>query len=306
VINRRSEKEARITKRSLTIFLVALLIFALVNLLELSDLFPSNEAANIHTRGQYVEVHFIDVGQGDSIYIKTPAQDILIDGGDRGSAALDYLLSQNVKDLELVIGTHPHADHIGGLIEVLETIPVREVMDPGVVHTSKTFEDYLVLIDEKDIDFTAARAGMKRTFEDGTVLEILSPDSPSEDDLNNASIVARLTYGKVSFLFTGDAEIPSENAMLDAMSPLRSTILKAGHHGSSTSTVDAFLEAVSPEAVVIMCGADNSYGHPHREVLEKLEDADIKVFRTDIHGTIIVSTDGKSYGISYDKSVEPN
>lgn len=179
-------------------------------------------------------------------------------------------------------------------------------MDPGVVHTSKTFEDYLVLIDEKDIDFTAARAGMKRTFEDGTVLEILSPDSPSEDDLNNASIVARLTYGKVSFLFTGDAEIPSENAMLDAMSPLRSTILKAGHHGSSTSTVDAFLEAVSPEAVVIMCGADNSYGHPHREVLEKLEDADIKVFRTDIHGTIIVSTDGKSYGISYDKSVEPN
>jgi competence protein ComEC len=261
----------------------------------------SGQTTGIHLEKGTATVHFIDVGQGDSIYIKTSTHDILIDAGERGDIVTKYLKEQQVDDLELVISTHPHSDHIGGLIDVLENIPVEEVIDPGVVHTSKTFEDYLTLIDEKGIRFTEGRAGMRRTIEDGTILEILSPAAPDSDDLNNASIVAKFTYGTVSFLFTGDAEKSTEKEILSAGSNLKSTVLKAGHHGSSTSTSDDFLEAVSPKAAVIMCGTGNSYGHPHEEILEKLESADIDIYRTDLLGTIVIETDGKNYRVSSDK-----
>lgn len=297
-----------------TTVIIALIILALYNLIESRDLFPARETPGMQSqdelqddlrddlRDDLVEVHFIDVGQGDSIYIKTPSQDILIDGGERGDTVVDYLRSQDVDDLELVIGTHPHSDHIGGLINVFEEIPVKEVMDPGVVHTSKTFEDYLTLIDEKNMIFTVVRAGTKRVYDDGVVIEILSPVNPDSDNLNDASIVARLTFGDIAFLFTGDAETPSENEMLIAGAPLKSTILKAGHHGSSTSTGDDFLEAVSPEAVVIMCGYDNSYGHPHREILEKLDVADVEVYRTDLQGSIVFVTNGRDYEVYHEGS----
>lgn len=252
-------------RTTLTTVIIALVLLALYQLMDTNGFLSDQEAMSADTQSGFVEVHFIDVGQGDSIYIKTPTQDILIDGGERGDTVVEYLKEQNVEDLELVIGTHPHADHIGGLINVFEQIPVTEVMDPGVVHTSKTFEDYLTLIDQNNMIFTVVRAGTKRTYDDGTILEILSPTNPGEENLNDASIVAKLTFGDISFLFTGDAETPSENEMLSSGYQLKSTILKAGHHGSSTSTSDDFLKAVSPEAVVIMCGTDNSYGHPMKK-----------------------------------------
>lgn len=293
-------KRRRQNKITLTTVIAALIILAVINLVESNNLMPEDKAVEVSSQDSTVEVHFIDVGQGDSIYIKTPSQDILIDAGERGDTVVNYLNSLNVEDLELVIGTHPHSDHIGGLINVFEEIPVKEVMDPGVVHTSKTFEDYLTLIDEKDMIYTVVRAGTKRTYDDGTVLEILSPENPDEENLNDASIAARLTFGEISFLFAGDAEIPSEKKMLDAGYNLKSTVLKAGHHGSSTSTSNEFLKAVSPEAVVIMCGAGNTYGHPHKETLAKLEAAGVKVYRTDLMGTIIVETNGSTYDIMYE------
>ena len=143
-----------------------------------------------------LEAHFIDVGQGDSILIKTADKNILIDGGDRGNTVVNYLRNQGVSSLDLVIGTHPHADHIGGLINVMEAIPVKEIIDPGVAHTTITFEDYLDIIDEKDIKFTEGRAGMTRDLGGGAELEIIHPVSPSSNHLNNASIVARVTFGK--------------------------------------------------------------------------------------------------------------
>jgi len=293
-------RRRRQNKLTLTTVIAALILLAVINLVESNNLMPENKAVEVSSQDSTVEVHFIDVGQGDSIYIKTPSQDILIDAGERGDTVVNYLNNLNVEDLELVIGTHPHSDHIGGLINVFKEIPVKEVMDPGVVHTSKTFEDYLTLIDEKDIIYTVVRAGIKRTYDDGTVLEILSPENPDEEKLNDASIAARLTFGEISFLFAGDAEVPSEKKMLEAGYNLKSTVLKAGHHGSSTSTSKEFLEAVSPEAVVIMCGAGNTYGHPHKETLAKLEAAGIKVYRTDLMGNIIVETNGSTYDIMYE------
>ncbi len=245
-----------------------------------------------------LEVHFIDVGQGDSILIKTPQKNILIDGGNRGTTALNYIRNQGVNALDFIISTHPHADHIGGLINVIQSIQVGEVIDPAVPHTTKTFEEYITLIDQKGIWFTEGRAGMKWDVGGGATIHILHPTSPSQSDLNNASIVVRLTFGEVSFLFAGDAESAAESQILNRGYELNSTILKVGHHGSKTSTTQAFLKAVKPEAAIIMCGKTNAYGHPHQDILNKLSAANVEIYRTDLHGSIVVVTDGDTYSIN--------
>lgn len=270
-------------------------VFILLLLVIMAQWFlQSDDAGDLS--GQ-VTVHFIDVGQGDAIFIETPGQNILIDGGERGPAVADYLLSLGVESLDLVIGTHPHSDHIGGLINVLQEIAVREVIDPGVIHTSKTFEDYLTLIDEKEIIFTEGRAGLRRELGGGAMMLLLHPTSPSSSHLNNASIVARLDCGQVGFLFAGDVEGAAEGEILEGGSRLAAAILKVSHHGSKDSTTQAFLDAVRPEVAVITCGSGNSYGHPHRETLDKLDRAGAKIYRTDQQGTIVVATDGESYTI---------
>lgn len=251
-------------------------------------------------------VHFIDVGQGDAILIQTPSQNVLIDGGERGNTVIDYLKKQSVKNLDLVIGTHPHSDHIGGLINVLQTIPVKEVIDPGVVHTTKTFEDYLTLIDEKDVVFTEGRAGMSRDLGDGATLQVLHPSSPPGSHLNDASIVTKITFGQVSFMLSGDAEESSEKEILNRGYNLRSTILKVGHHGSRTSTTSSILNAVSPEVAVIMAGKGNTYGHPHDDTLAKLDNAGVKIYRTDVHGTIVITTDGQRYEVNVKEAYQYN
>jgi competence protein ComEC len=245
-----------------------------------------------------MKVHFIDVGQGDSILIQTPKQNILIDGGERGNIVVEYLSKNNVNSLDLVISTHPHADHIGGLINVLQKIAVKEVIDPGVVHTTKTFEEYLTLIDEKDIIFTEGRAGMRRELGGGAKMELLHPQSPSGSNVNDASIVVRLTFGEVGFLLAGDAEQASLRQIISRNNKLRSTILKVSHHGSRTGLSAAFLSAVSPKAAVIMCGKGNPYGHPHAETLTLLAEAKVDIYRTDLHGTIVISTDGKKFAVN--------
>ena len=245
----------------------------------------------------HLAVHFIDVGQGDAVLVQTKTHHVLVDGGDRGEIVPNYLLSRGIDAVDIVIGTHPHADHIGGLINVLRSIEVGEVIDPAVVHTTRTFEEYLTLIDEKDIPFTEGRAGMSRMIGPGVRMDILHPVNPSSDHLNDASIVARISYGSVSFMLTGDAELSSELEMINSGQTLRSTILKAGHHGSRTSSSHAFLDAVDPEVVVIMTGEGNRYGHPHEQTLAQFSRRDIEIYRTDWHGNIIISTDGTSYHI---------
>lgn len=246
-----------------------------------------------------LKAHFINVGQGDSILIQTPEQNVLIDAGeyDAGVDVVKYLRNHNVNSLDLVIGTHAHSDHIGGLIQVLGSIPVKEVIDPGVVHTTKTFEDYLTLIDNKDIEFTEGRAGMTRGI-GGATMQILHPFSPSSSSLNDSSNVVKITFGDISFLLTGDVEHKSESEMLARKEPLESTILKVPHHGSSFSSSLNFIKAVNPEVAVIMCGKDNSYGHPHEETLQTYADQGIDIYRTDLHGTIVIITDGQTFDIN--------
>jgi competence protein ComEC len=243
---------------------------------------PTEEVIPTTTLSGQMKVHFINVGQGDAILIQTVSQNILIDGGERGPTVVNYLNGQGVKNLDLVIGIHPHADHLGGLIDVLEVFPVKEVIDPAVVHTTKTFEDYLTLIDKKDIIFTEGRTGMSRDLGGGARMEILHPVSPQSEHLNDASIVVKILFGQISFMMTGDAEQASEEQiLLQSRVQPTSTILKVGHHGSRTSTTPAFLSAVSPKVAVIMCGRGNTYGHPHDETLAKLADAKVDIYRTD-------------------------
>jgi competence protein ComEC len=284
----------RKTRKTIIIFL-ALIITVLAG----CGILPQSQPVDndIQKLGDQLRVHFIDVGQGDAILIQTPEQNILVDGGERGSAVVDYLKGLDINELDLVIGTHAHSDHIGGLIDVLSNIPVKEVIDPAVVHTTKTFEDYLTLIDQKDIKFTEGRAGMTREIGGGT-MQILHPATPSSSHLNDSSVVTKITFGQLSFLLTGDVERESEIEMLARKEPLKSTILKSAHHGSSTSSTLKFVKAVAPEVVVIMCGKDNKYGHPHEETLKTFADLGVDIYRTDLQGTIVITTDGQTCNIN--------
>lgn len=244
------------------------------------------------------EVHFIDVGQGDAIYVSTPNKNLLVDGGRRNSGVIDYLVALDIDTIHYIIGTHPHADHIGGLIGVYETFVVLEAIDPGVVHTTKTFNDYLTAIDESGAIFTVGKQEMEWQLSDDAYMYVLHPTNPSPRHLNDASIVARVVLGEISVMLTGDAEISSEEEMLASGQTLGSNILKVGHHGSRTSTSYDFLNAVNPEVSVIMVGEGNKYGHPHEEIIELLQDYGTEIYRTDTHGSIIISSDGYVYTIS--------
>lgn len=246
-----------------------------------------------------LEVYFFDVGQGDSELIRLPGgENILIDAGTSSTEdeLVGELRSLGAETLDLVVATHPHADHIGGMAAVIDAFDVRQVVMPRISEsdtpTTKTYENLLQSIADKGLTITPAEPGDELLSSGGAVLTVLAPNGEDYGDLNNYSVVLRLTYGEDSFLFTGDAEEASEEEMLSLDWPLTATVLKCGHHGSETSTSPAFLDAVSPQYAVISCGVDNDYGHPDAVTLEKLEAAGAEVFRTDLQGSILASTDG--------------
>lgn len=246
-----------------------------------------------------LEVYFFDVGQGDSELIRLPGgENILIDAGTSSTEdeLVGELRSLGAETLDLVVATHPHADHIGGMAAVIDAFDVRQVVMPRISEsdtpTTKTYENLLQSIADKGLTITPAEPGDELLSSGGAVLTVLAPNGEDYGDLNNYSVVLRLTYGEDSFLFTGDAEEASEEEMRSLNWPLTATVLKCGHHGSETSTSPAFLDAVSPQYAVISCGVDNDYGHPDAVTLEKLEAAGAEVFRTDRQGTILASTEG--------------
>lgn len=246
-------------------------------------------------------VWFLDVGQGDSelIRLKT-GQVILIDAGTRDTAQqlTDMLKELGVKKIDILIATHPHEDHIGGMASVVQNFPIGQIYMPKIpdsqVPTTAVYEKLLKAIDAKNLKITAAR-GQKTLIDDsGLKFELLGPNSDRYEDLNNYSVVAKLTCGEKSFLFMGDAETPSEKELLAKGLDLKSDVLKCGHHGSSTSTGAAFLKAVSPKYAIISCGVNNDYGHPHKEVLNRLNKANVTIYRTDLQDTILAVCDGKT------------
>lgn len=245
-----------------------------------------------------MEVHFIDVGQGDSILIKTASEAMLIDSGDNDSGALvtDYLKSQGIKELNYIIGTHPHADHIGGLDTVLNSISVDTVIFPPVSHTTDTFEDVLAALEEKHLSITKAAVGSRYSL-GSAVFTIVAPNSPAYDEINNYSVGIKLIFGDTSFLMAGDAQRLSEEEMLANGIDLTADVLKLGHHGSADSTSTEFLEAVNPSYAVISVGKYNSYRHPNAQTIQKLRKQNIEVYRTDEQGTIIFTSDGDKISV---------
>ena len=246
-----------------------------------------------------MQVHFIDVGQGDCTLIQTSEAVILIDAGEAGEAdkVINFLKDRDIKKIDCCIATHPHTDHIGGLPDVFEEFDVDTVITTEFSEenepTTDTYERFLDSLEDVE-NIAIAEAGDK--YEYGSLkIEILGPLKQYED-LNNMSIVAKVSYGKTSLMLTGDAETMSENDMLENKTvDYSADILKLGHHGSSTSTGKAWLKAVNPDVGIISCGEGNEYGHPHKETVNKLKQNSIEYYRTDLKGTILFESDGEKF-----------
>jgi competence protein ComEC len=241
-----------------------------------------------------LEVHFIDVGQGDSIFIRTPdGSTALIDGGSAGSSALSYLQHQGITKLDVVVATHPHEDHIGGLISILNTMMIGGVWTSGASHTTDTYERFLDVIDSRRIPYHEVQTAQSIPL--GSLTFQVLYGVSHDPNLNNTSLVLRLNYDQTSFLFMGDAETPVENILLrTSAGVLPATVLKIGHHGSNTSSSQAFIEAVHPLIAIYSAGKNNSYGHPARNTLDKFAALSIPVYGTDQLGTIVITSDGKA------------
>ncbi len=246
-----------------------------------------------------LKVYFLDVGQGDAIFIETPShKQMLIDGGKNKKVVsmLGKIMPFGDKSIDVLMATHPDADHIGGLPEVVSRYEIGLYFEPGVESENSLDDELEERIESEKSQSLVVRRGQVINFGDGVRLTILFPDRDvSNWETNDASIVARLDYGESSFLLTGDSPIKAENILMNLdKNILDVDVLKAGHHGSRTSTSLPYAEAVSPEYAVISAGKDNSYGHPHREVLNILEKVSVKIINTAESGTIIFETDGES------------
>lgn len=239
-----------------------------------------------------LKVHFIDVGQADSIIIQQGNENMLIDAGnnDDENTLKNYLAALGVKELKYAITTHPHEDHIGSMDYIINSLKVGQIYSPKVTTTTKTYENLVNAVKNKGMQFKTPAVG--ETFYVGQAkCTILAPNSGTYDDLNNYSIVVKVEFGNNSFLFTGDAGEVSEKEMLSNGLNLKAHVLKVGHHGSSSSSSDEFLNAVNPEYAVISVGKTNDYGHPNKETLQKLSSKGILVYRTDLNGTVVATSD---------------
>jgi len=255
---------------------------------------------------ELLKVHFIDVGQGDSILIDQGETEVLIDGGLRTSGVVDYLNDYVDGALEVMVATHPHADHIGGLINVLDTFEVGEIWLNGDSSSSKTHQAFMSRVDDEGATIHEARLGDSIDMGNYT-LRVLNPAKLLPKSINSNSIVLLMSYGDIDFLFPADALLKAEEAMLARRYfPLPEVeILKVGHHGSRSASSTAFLERVNPEVAIYMAGKDNKSGYPHEETLYALGQIGADIYGTDVHGTIIVVTDGSKYTLQLENVVSP-
>lgn len=248
-----------------------------------------------------MEITYLDVGNADCEIIRMEdGTNIVIDAGtkDQSGNIIRTLKRKGIRKIDYLIATHPHADHIGGMEDIIDSAEIGTVVFPSVVHTSKTYENLLKKIKEKEIPAVKAESGVVLHETDRCKIQLVAPKKDEKyESLNNYSAVLHIAYGNTTFLFAGDAEKLSENEMLNY--EIRSDVLKVAHHGSRTSSSEKFIAKVNPRIAVISCGKDNEYGHPHQETLEILKNAE--VYRTDKNGDIIIHTDGTNLTVATEK-----
>jgi len=280
-----------------------LLLFTLITLLLSSCLqqpiTSDSDSSKYYADPNTLEVHFLDVGQADSILLLCGDESMLVDGGNKADSrkVAAYLTNHGVTHIDYMICTHAHEDHVGGLSGALNVCTVGTVYSPVTEYDSEAFRDFLKYLDAQELTPTVPNPGDRFELGESTVT-VLAPLA-SYENTNDTSIVLRVEYGETVFLLTGDAEYDSEHDMLDAEYDLGATVLKVGHHGSESSTSYSFLRDVMPEYAVISVGKDNSYGHPHEETLSRLRDAGTVVYRTDEQGDIVCISDGKEVSFTF-------
>ena len=244
-----------------------------------------------------LNVHFLDVGQGDSIFIELPDEKtMLIAAGENyhGEGIINYIGDCGYSKIDYLVATHPHADHIGSMGYIVRNMDIGSVYMPKAEANTKTYENLLESISDKGLKITSAKAGLTIAEESDYIINVVAPVIIDESDLNNSSAVIKLTYKNNSFLFTGDAEKKELETITDDIS---ADVLKVGHHGSNTSTTEEFLYEVCPKYAVISVGEGNEYGHPHKETLRLLEEFNCELYRTDIDKTVVFSSDGNTISV---------
>ncbi len=243
-------------------------------------------------------VHFLDVGQGDSIFAELPnGETMLIDAGENyhGEGIINYIEQAGYQRIDYLVATHPHADHIGSMPYIVRNFDIGRVFMPKVTANTSLYESLLKSLKSKKITVKNGKAGVTIVQDGDLSVDIIAPSEIVEDNLNNCSIVIKLTYGSTSFLLTGDAEKEELSAI---KTDLKSDVLKAGHHGSKTSSTQTLVQAIDPDITVISCGKNNDYGHPHKETLKALKAVGSTVYRTDKDKTVVITSDGSSLTVS--------
>lgn len=295
---RKSNKKLIYTIASLIVVIVAA-IAALAS----SESEP--ETPEVPESTSSMQVHYIDVGQGDCSLVVCDGQTLLIDAGENGheTDVINYLRSLGIEKLDYIIATHPHSDHIGGLPEIIEEFGMDNIIMPRLTEeqtpTTKTYEKMLTAIQQSGAKVISAKPGS--TYNLGTaVVDILGPVTDDTESLNSMSVAAKITHGENTFMFTGDAETDEEKEIIETGANLDADVLKMGHHGSNTSSHKDFLAEVTPDVCVILCGEDNDYGHPHKEPLERVRKYTDEIYRTDICGDIVITSDGENLDIEYE------
>ncbi len=287
-------------------FITSILILIVIGIFYLFENYPiEGTEENLNKRVESapvtaenrLEVTFIDVGQADSILLENNGNYMLVDAGNNedGPKLVSYFKNQGIKDFSYVVGTHPHEDHIGGLDDIIKNFNIETFYMPDVITTTKTFEDVLDALEEKNISLSIPNKNDTFSLGDASV-KVLYVGTEEESDLNDTSIVLKISFENVSFLLTGDASTKVEDSL--DRKDLESTVLKVGHHGSSTATNEDFLNLVNPQYAVISVGKNNQYNHPHNEVLNTLAKNNITTYRTDEDGTIQMITDGVNIEIN--------
>lgn len=280
--------------------LFCILLILIINITAFSGCLSQSTAPSQKNKSfNGIKVHYINVGQGDSILVQVNNKNLLIDAGpeDASEKLLSYLSKQNIKKFDYVVATHPHEDHIGGMSSIIKKYKIDMFYAPKKTTDTKTFENMINALSHKKMKINIAKAGVTLDLGNNVICEMIAPNKSSYESLNNYSAVIMIKYGSSKFLFMGDAEKLSEKEILSCKKDISCDVLKIGHHGSNSATSKAFLSAVSPSIAVISCGKNNDYGHPHNQTLSALKEKNIKVYRTDINNTIIITSNGKNINV---------